>query len=123
MIRRYKSPPKKRAKPRTGRIRLPWEAQGAIRSKEHLDFVRSQKCCVAGCSARGLSEAHHIRTAATAGTSKKPGDDKTVPLCRDHHRELHRNGARTFEEKYRVDLTAIALRLAAASQFLQRKEI
>jgi len=29
---------------------------------------------------------------ATKGMGLKPGDDKTVPLCRKHHDELHRYG-------------------------------
>jgi hypothetical protein len=45
----------------------------------------------------------------------KPGDEWTVPLCNEHHREGHQTGWLTFEARYRVDLRAQAIRLATAS--------
>ena len=37
-------------------------------------------------------DAHHLRFAQSRGLSLKVSDEFTVPLCRVHHRELHRTG-------------------------------
>jgi hypothetical protein len=37
-------------------------------------------------------DAHHLRFAQTRGLGLKVSDEFTVPLCRAHHRELHRAG-------------------------------
>jgi hypothetical protein len=38
------------------------------------------------------SEAHHIRFAQPRALGRKVSDAYTVPVCRLHHRELHRYG-------------------------------
>jgi hypothetical protein len=35
---------------------------------------------------------HHLRFAQARGLGQKVSDEFTVPLCRAHHRELHRAG-------------------------------
>jgi ERF superfamily len=60
-----------------------------LRDKEHCRFVASQPCLVCG---RSPSEAHHIRFAQPRAMSRKVSDEYTVPVCRLHHRELHRYG-------------------------------
>ena len=35
---------------------------------------------------------HHLRFAQPRGLTQKVSDEFTVPLCRAHHRELHRTG-------------------------------
>jgi hypothetical protein len=37
-------------------------------------------------------DAHHLRFAQTGALGRKVSDEFTVPLCRGHHRELHRHG-------------------------------
>ena len=59
------------------------------RSKAHLVFVRAQPCLI--CE-RGPCDAHHLKFAQPRGLSLKVSDEFTVPLCRSHHRELHRHG-------------------------------
>jgi hypothetical protein len=59
------------------------------RSKAHLVFVRSQPCLV--CE-RGPCDAHHLKFAQPRGLGLKVSDEFTVPLCRSHHRDLHRHG-------------------------------
>ena len=59
------------------------------RDRNHLRFVASQSCVVCG---RGPSDAHHIKFAELRGMGRKVSDKFTVPLCRLHHRELHRRG-------------------------------
>jgi hypothetical protein len=59
------------------------------RDRNHLRFVASQPCLVCG---RGPSDAHHLRFAEQRAMGRKVSDKFTVPVCRLHHRELHRRG-------------------------------
>jgi hypothetical protein len=59
------------------------------RDREHLKFVASQPCLVCG---RTPSDAHHIKFAEQRAMGQKVSDKFTVPVCRLHHRELHRRG-------------------------------
>src|SRR5450631_1775203 len=59
------------------------------RNKVHLAFVAAQPCLV--CQ-RSPCDAHHLKFAQPRTLGRKVSDEFTVPLCRDHHRELHRNG-------------------------------
>ena len=60
-----------------------------LRDKEHCKYVATQPCLICG---RAPSEAHHIRFAQPRALSRKVSDEYTVPVCRLHHRELHRYG-------------------------------
>jgi hypothetical protein len=57
------------------------------RDKAHRDFVCSQPCVICG---RRPSDAHHIRFGQPRALGRKVSDEFTVPLCRVHHRDLHR---------------------------------
>ncbi len=59
------------------------------RDRDHLRFVASQPCLVCGASP---SQAHHVRLAQPRALGRKVSDEYTVPLCADHHRELHMRG-------------------------------
>jgi len=59
------------------------------RDKTHLRFVAKQPCLIC---ARQPCDAHHVRFAQSRGLGLKVSDEFTVPLCRGHHRELHRAG-------------------------------
>jgi hypothetical protein len=59
------------------------------RSKVHLNFVASQPCLI--CQ-RAPCDAHHLKFAQSRSLGMKVSDEFTVPLCRDHHHELHRHG-------------------------------
>jgi len=59
------------------------------RDRDHLRFVAKQPCLVCG---RQPSDPHHLRFAQGRGLGQKVSDEFTVPLCRAHHRELHRAG-------------------------------
>lgn len=59
------------------------------RSKAHLAFVGSQPCLI--CQ-RAPCDAHHIKFAEPRAMGRKVSDEFTVPLCRDHHDQLHRHG-------------------------------
>ena len=60
-----------------------------LRDKLHCKYVATQPCVVCG---RIPSEAHHIRFAQPRALGRKVSDEYTVPVCRLHHRELHRYG-------------------------------
>jgi hypothetical protein len=60
-----------------------------LRNKRHREFVAAQACVV--CD-RKPSDAHHLRFAQPRALGRKVSDEFTVPLCREHHRELHRHG-------------------------------
>jgi hypothetical protein len=60
-----------------------------VRDREHVRYVTQQSCLICG---RRPSDAHHLRFAQSRALSRKVSDEFTVPLCRGHHRELHRSG-------------------------------
>lgn len=59
------------------------------RNKAHLAYVGSHPCLVC---ARSPSDAHHLKFAQPRSLGRKVSDEYTVPLCRQHHMELHRHG-------------------------------
>jgi hypothetical protein len=59
------------------------------RNKAHLAFVASQPCLVCQCSP---CDAHHLKFAQPRTLGRKVSDEFTVPLCREHHHQLHRSG-------------------------------
>jgi hypothetical protein len=59
------------------------------RNKAHLAFVASQPCLV--CQ-RSPCDAHHVKFAQPRTLGRKVSDEFTVPLCRDHHIQLHHQG-------------------------------
>jgi hypothetical protein len=59
------------------------------RNKAHLAFVTAQPCLV--CQ-RSPCDAHHLKFAQPRTLGRKVSDEFTVPLCREHHRDLHRYG-------------------------------
>jgi hypothetical protein len=68
---------------------LPLTKPSRKRSKAHLAFVASQPCLICG---RTPCDAHHLKFAEPRALGRKVSDEFTVPLCRDHHHELHRHG-------------------------------
>ena len=79
------------------------------RNREHLKFVATQPCLACGWSP---SDAHHIKFAEQRALGRKVSDEFTVPLCRLHHRELHRRGdERIWWQQLNVDPLHTAQRL------------
>jgi len=79
------------------------------RDKAHRDFVSSQPCLVCG---RQPSDPHHLRFAQLRALGRKVSDEFTVPLCRIHHRELHRRGDEaTWWREINVDPMTAAFKL------------
>jgi hypothetical protein len=60
-----------------------------FRNKEHLRFVATKACLVCG---RKPSDPHHLRFTQPRALGRKVSDEFAVPLCRTHHRAVHRSG-------------------------------
>jgi hypothetical protein len=59
-----------------------------IRDRDHIRHVVKQPCLICG---RRPSDPHHLRFAQSRALGRKVSDEFTVPLCRGHHREVHRS--------------------------------
>ena len=76
-----------------------------LRDKDHRRFVLRQACLVCG---RVPSDPHHL----TFTQPRAPGLRVSVPVCRVHHRELHRSGDEAaWWRKLNIDPLPVALRL------------
>ena len=76
------------------------------RDREHLRFVSAQLCLICG---RRPCDAHHLRFAQPRAMGRRVSDEFTVPLCRSHHRALHRHGDEAaWWESNRIDAVAAA---------------
>ncbi len=84
------------------------------RNKAHLAFVCSQRCLI--CQ-RSPCDAHHLKFAQPRSLGRKVSDEFTVPLCREHHQELHRHGnERAWWTNLRIDALSDAKELWEATQ-------
>lgn len=73
----------------------------AFYSIERVKKINSLQCIVCGATP---STNAHTRSRGAGGTW-----EDIVPMCDYHHKEIHRIGTRTFEEKYLLgDLERIA---------------
>jgi hypothetical protein len=83
------------------------------RDRDHLRFVAAQPCLLCG---RTPSDPHHIKFAEQRAMGRKVSDRFTVPICRLHHRELHRRGnERKWWEHQEIDPLPVAARLWATT--------
>jgi hypothetical protein len=57
--------------------------------RHHVHSVAKQPCLVCG---RRPSDPRHLRFAQNRALGRKVSDEFVVPLCRGHHREVHRCG-------------------------------
>jgi hypothetical protein len=79
------------------------------RSREHLRYVMQQPCLVCG---RKPSDPHHLRYMQPRALGRKASDEFAVPLCRGHHRELHRaRDERAWWKQAGIDPISVARRL------------
>jgi hypothetical protein len=60
-----------------------------VRDREHVKFVAGHPCLICG---RRPADPHHLRFSQSRALGRKVSDEFTVPLCRGHHREVHRYG-------------------------------
>jgi hypothetical protein len=59
------------------------------RDRDHLRHVAKHPCLICG---RKPSDPHHLRFMQPRALGRKASDEFTVPLCRIHHRLVHRVG-------------------------------
>jgi hypothetical protein len=80
-----------------------------LRDKEHRKFVSRQACLVCG---RTPSDPHHLTFMQPRALGNRVSDEFTVPVCRIHHRELHRHGDEAaWWGKVHIDPVPVAHRL------------
>jgi ERF superfamily len=80
-----------------------------LRDRDHLKYVVQQVCLVCG---RSPCDPHHLRYTQNPALGRKVSDEFTVPLCRGHHRELHRHGDEAaWWDKRGIDPTREARKL------------
>jgi hypothetical protein len=79
------------------------------RNREHLRYVTQQACLVCG---RKPSDAHHLAFTQPRALGRKVSDEFAVPLCRIHHRLVHRSrDERAWWRQTGVDPIQVARKL------------
>jgi hypothetical protein len=79
------------------------------RSREHLRYVMQQPCLVCG---RRPSDPHHLAFTQPRALGRKVSDEFAVPLCRGHHRAVHRSREeRAWWRQAGIDPIKVARRL------------
>jgi ERF superfamily len=79
------------------------------RSREHLRYVAQQACLLCG---RKPSDPHHLGFTQPRALGRKVSDEFAVPLCRGHHRAVHRSrDERAWWKQTGIDPIKIARRL------------
>jgi hypothetical protein len=90
------------------------------RNRQHLKFVGTQPCLICG---RTPSDAHHLKFAEQRAMGRKVSDRYTVPVCRLHHRELHRRAdERPWWRAYGIEPLDIASKLWAQTHVVAISE-
>jgi len=80
-----------------------------LRDKDHRRFVLRQACLVCG---RVPSDPHHLTFTQPRALGRRVSDEFIVPICRVHHRELHRSGDElAWWRRLNIDPLPVALRL------------
>ena len=79
------------------------------RNREHLRYVAQQACLVCG---RKPSDPHHLGFTQPRALGRKVSDEFAVPLCRGHHRAVHRSrDERAWWRQAGIDPIEVARRL------------
>src|SRR5262249_17995759 len=79
------------------------------RNREHLRYVAQQACLVCG---RKPSDPHHLGFTQPRALGRKVSDEFAVPLCRGHHRAVHRSrDERAWWRQAGIDPIKVAGRL------------
>ena len=79
------------------------------RNREHLRYVAQQACLLCG---RKPSDPHHLGFTQPRALSRKVSDEFAVPLCRGHHRAVHRSrDERAWWKQAGIDPIKVARRL------------
>jgi ERF superfamily len=79
------------------------------RNKAHLRYVARQPCLLCG---RKPSDPHHLRFLQPRALGRKASDEFSIPLCRIHHRLVHRVGNEAaWWKEAGIDPIAVARKL------------
>src|SRR5262249_27199671 len=79
------------------------------RSREHLRYVAQQACLLGG---RKPADPHHLGFTQPRALGRKVSDEFAVPLCRGHHRAVHRSrDERAWWRQAGIDPIKVARRL------------
>jgi hypothetical protein len=89
------------------------------RNREHLRYVTQQACLVCG---RKPSDPHHLGFTQPRALGRKVSDEFAVPLCRGHHRAVHRSrDERAWWKQAGIDPIKVARRLWKETRGLGRR--
>jgi len=89
------------------------------RNREHLRYVAQQACLVCG---RKPSDPHHLGFTQPRALGRKVSDEFAVPLCRGHHRAVHRSrDERAWWRQAGIDPIKVARRLWKETRGLGRR--
>jgi hypothetical protein len=85
------------------------DAPRRYRNREHLRYVAQQACLICG---RKPSDPHHLGFTQPRALGRKVSDEFAVPLCRGHHRAVHRSrDERAWWRQAGIDPIKVARRL------------
>jgi len=80
-----------------------------LRDKDHRKFLLRHPCLVCG---RVPSDPHHLTFTQPRALGRRVSDEFTVPVCRVHHREIHRSGDEAaWWRRLNIDPLPVALKL------------
>lgn len=82
-------------------------------SADHLACVRKLPCVACYPFVRIAREAHHLKMTGDRGMGQRSQDKDALPLCRGHHEEIERVGAKNEAALFQRWDIADALQLAA----------
>jgi hypothetical protein len=89
------------------------------RNREHLRYVAQQACLVCG---RKPSDPHHLGFTQPRALGRKVSDEFAVPLCRGHHRAVHRSrDERAWWRQAGIDPIKVARRLWKETRGMGRR--
>ena len=90
------------------------------RNPEHLRYVAQQACLICG---RKQSDPHHLRYLQPRALGRKASDEFAVPLCRSHHRAVHRAGdEQAWWKAAGIDPVKVARQLWRQTRLNDRQE-
>jgi hypothetical protein len=90
------------------------------RNREHLRYVAQQACLVCG---RKPSDPHHLGFTQPRALGRKVSDEFAVPLCRGHHRAVHRSrDERAWWRQTGIDPIKVARKLWRETRGTKRQK-
>jgi hypothetical protein len=99
---------------------LPVAAPRRYRNREHLRYVAQQACLLCG---RKPSDPHHLGFTQPRALGRKVSDEFAVPLCRGHHRAVHRSrDERSWWRQAGIDPTKVARRLWKETRGMEQRQ-